>query len=97
AFFGTSAETVIEKFREEKACSAAFKTFIPRRTRSEPEQQRGPGPSRSKDRRWAQKASVGAVPLLHLREGGREGLREAFQSKDPLGVVCLPSYTPPDR
>ncbi|KAL0147723.1 hypothetical protein M9458_056962, partial [Cirrhinus mrigala] len=42
--FGTSVGTVIEKFKEAKACSAAFKTFIPRRTR-------GPGPQ-------AQKASV---------------------------------------
>ncbi|KAL0150569.1 hypothetical protein M9458_054162, partial [Cirrhinus mrigala] len=36
--FGTSVETV--------ASSAAFKSFIPRRPRSEPEQQKGPGPSR---------------------------------------------------
>ncbi|KAL0149145.1 hypothetical protein M9458_055577, partial [Cirrhinus mrigala] len=48
--FGTSVETVIEKFKEVKARSAAFKTFIPRRTRSEPEHQRGPGPSRSASR-----------------------------------------------
>ncbi|KAL0177086.1 hypothetical protein M9458_025980, partial [Cirrhinus mrigala] len=32
SLFGTSVETVIEKFREAKARSAAFKTFIPRRT-----------------------------------------------------------------
>ncbi len=58
--FGTSVETVVEKFREAKARSAAFKSFIPRRSRSEPEQRRGPGPSPSEDQRWAQKASVAA-------------------------------------
>ncbi len=56
--FGTSVETVVEKFREARVCSAAFKTFIPRRSRSEPEQSGGPGLSWSEDRRWAQKASV---------------------------------------
>ncbi len=56
--FGTSVEMVVEKFREAKARSAALKTLIPRRSRSEPEQRRGPGPSRSGDQRWAQKASV---------------------------------------
>ncbi len=55
--FGTSVETMVEKFREAMACSAAFKTFIPRRSRSEPEQS-GPGPSWSEDRRRAQKANV---------------------------------------
>ncbi|KAI2643018.1 Lamina-associated polypeptide 2, isoform alpha [Labeo rohita] len=58
--FGTSVETVIEKFKEAKTRSTAFKTFIPRRSRSEPEHQRGPGPSQSEDRRQAQKASVAA-------------------------------------
>ncbi|KAL0169000.1 hypothetical protein M9458_037222, partial [Cirrhinus mrigala] len=51
--FGTSVETVVEKFREARARSAAFKTFIPRRSRSEPEQYGGPGPQ-------AQKTSVAA-------------------------------------
>ncbi len=51
---GTSVETVVEKFREARAHSAAFKTFIPRRSRSEPEQSRGPGPSWSEEQRWAQ-------------------------------------------
>ena len=58
--FGTSVETVVEKFREARTRSAAFKSFIPRRSRSEPEQHRGPGPSRSEDPRRAQKASVAA-------------------------------------
>ncbi|KAL0195685.1 hypothetical protein M9458_009257, partial [Cirrhinus mrigala] len=49
--FGTSVKTVIEKFKEAKMRSAAFKAFIPRRSRSKPEHQRGPGPQ-------AQKASV---------------------------------------
>ncbi len=35
-FFGTSVETVVEKFREAKARSAAFKSCLPRRSRSEP-------------------------------------------------------------
>ncbi len=48
--FGTSVDTVVKKFREARARSAAFKTFIPRRSRSEPEQSRGPGPSWSEDR-----------------------------------------------
>ncbi|KAI2644593.1 Catalase-peroxidase [Labeo rohita] len=47
--FGTSVETVVENFREAKPHSAAFRTFIPRRTKSEPEKQRGRGPSQSED------------------------------------------------
>ncbi|KAL0189927.1 hypothetical protein M9458_017026, partial [Cirrhinus mrigala] len=49
--FGDSVETVVEKFREARMRSADFKTFIPRRSRSEPEQHGGPGPQ-------AQKTSV---------------------------------------
>ncbi len=88
--FGTSVETVVEKFREAKACSTAFKTFIPRRSRSEPEQRRGPGPSPSGDQRWAQKASVvaRAPPLPAGRARGRRGskrgrqdLREVIQTR----------------
>ena len=59
--FGTSVETVVEKFREARTRSAAFKSFIPRRSRSEPEQHRGPGPSRSEDQRRAQKASFATL------------------------------------
>ncbi len=59
--FGTSVVMVVEKFREARARSAAFKTFIPRRSRSEAEQSRGPGPSWSEDRRRAKKASVTAL------------------------------------
>ncbi len=62
--FGTSVDTVVEKFREARARSAAFKTFIPRRSRSEPEQSRGPGPSWSEDRRQAQRASVATHCLI---------------------------------
>ncbi len=36
--FGTSIETVVEKFKGAKARSAAFRSFIPRRSRSEPKQ-----------------------------------------------------------
>ncbi len=57
--FGTSVETVVEKFKEVKARSAAFKSCIPRRSRSEPERRGGPGPSRSADHRQGQVISVG--------------------------------------
>ncbi len=88
--FGTSVETVVEKFREAKARSVAFKTFIPRRSRSEPEQRSGPGPSRSGDQRWAQKASVAArappLPVGRARgrrasKRGRQDLREVIQTR----------------
>ncbi len=71
--FGTSVETVVEKFKEAKARSAAFETFIPGRPRSEPEQSRGPGPAWSEDRRRAQKASVTTRALPHLRVGLERG------------------------
>ncbi len=64
--FGTSVEMVVEKFNEARARSAAFETFIPRRSRSEPEQSRGPGPAWSEDRRRAQKAMSRLMPLPHL-------------------------------
>ncbi len=35
--FGTSVKTVVENFKEAKARSAAFRSFIPRRSRSESE------------------------------------------------------------
>ncbi len=88
--FGSSVETVVEKFREAKAHSAAFKTFIPRKSMSEPEQRRGPGPSPSGDQRWAQKASVVArtpppsVGRARGRRGskrGRQDLREVIQTR----------------
>ncbi len=88
--FGTSVETVVEKFRVAKARSAAFKSFFPRRSRSEPEQRRGPGPSPSGDQRWAQKASVAArAPPPPAGRGrgwrgsnrGRQDLREVFQTR----------------
>ncbi len=88
-FFGTSVKTVVKKFREAKARSAAFKTFIPRRFRSEPEQSRGPGPSPSGDQRWAQKASVatrappppaGRARGMRGSKRGRQDLREVIQT-----------------
>ncbi len=88
--FGTSVETVVEKFRKARARSAAFETFIPRRSRSEPEQSRGPGPAWSEDRRRAQKASVAtrAPPPPAGRARGRyrsrrarRDLREVIQTK----------------
>ncbi len=85
-----SVETVVEKFREARARSAAFKSFIPRRSRSEPEQRRGSWPSLSGDQRWAQKASVAArAPPPPAGRGrgwrgskrGRQDLREVFQTR----------------
>ncbi len=90
--FGTSVETVVEKFREARARSAAFKTFIPRRSRSEPEQSRGLGSSWSEDRRRAQKASVATcAPRPHTGRGrgryrskrGRQDLRKVIQTERP--------------
>ncbi len=88
--FGTFVKMVVENFREARAHSAAFKTFIPRRSRSVPEQSRGPGPSWSEDRRRAQKASVAArappPPAGRARgryrsKRGRQDLREVIQTK----------------
>ncbi|KAL0152305.1 hypothetical protein M9458_052028 [Cirrhinus mrigala] len=88
--FGASVETVVEKFREARARSAAFKTFIPRRSRSEPEQYGGPGPSRSEGRRQAQKTSVatrappppaGGSGRKRGSRGGRQDLREVIQTR----------------
>ncbi len=89
--FGASVETVVEKFREARARSAAFKTFIPRRSRFEPEQSGGPGPSWSEDQRRAQKASVAtrAPPppagrgrgRYWSKRGKRQDLREVIQNK----------------
>ncbi len=70
--------------------SSAFKTFIRRRSRSQPEQQKGPGPSRSEDRRRAQKASVaahappptaGGSRRWHEPKGGQQCLREVIQTR----------------
>ncbi len=88
--FSVPIEMVVKKFREAKARSAAFKSFIPIRSRSEPEQRRGLGPSRSEDKRRAQKASVAtrAPPPPAGRSRGRRGskrgrqdLREVIQTK----------------
>ncbi len=81
---------MVEKFKEARACSAAFETFIPRRYRSEPEQSRGPGPAWSEDRRQAEKASVAIrappPPACRARgryrsRRGRRDLREVIQTK----------------
>lgn len=87
--FDTSVEMVVEKFKEAKARSAAFKSFIPQRSRSKPEQHRGPGPSRSEDQRWAQKASVAtrAPPPPAGRCKRNRGSREGKQ--DLRGVIQM--------
>ncbi len=94
--FGTSVEMVVEKFREARAHSAAFKTLIPRRSRSEPEISRGPGPSWSEDQRWPQKGSVATrIPLppagrargRHWSKRGRQDLREVIQTNVPNNAL----------
>ncbi len=57
--FGTSVETVVKKFKEAKVRSAAFKSCITRRSRSEPERRGRPGPSRKR-------SSADAVSHLQL-------------------------------
>lgn len=56
----TSAETVIEKFREAKAWSVASKKLKPRHSRPAPQNSwgNGPSPSESEDHRQAQRESV---------------------------------------
>lgn len=82
--------TFVEKFKEVKTHSAAFKSFIPRMSRTEPEQQRGPGPSQSTDQRRAQKTSVmtRAPPPSAVRgqkghgsKGDRKDLMEEIQTR----------------
>ncbi len=81
--FGNSIETVVQKFWEARARSAAFKTFIPRRSRFEPEQSGGPGPPWSEDRRRAQKASdaTRGRGRYWSKRGKRRDLREVIQTK----------------
>ncbi len=85
--FGTSVETVVEKFREAKARSAAFKSCLPHRSRSEPERQGGPGPSRSENQRQGQVISVTnrGPPLRRSRSQRRrkwmDRRRETIQSR----------------
>ncbi len=68
--FGTSVEVVVEKFR------VAFKTLISRRSRSEPEQCRGPALSWSEGQRQAQKVSLVTCapppPACRARERGQK-------------------------
>lgn len=44
-WFGTSVEMEVDKFKEAKACSAAFKSLIPYRFMSAPKHGGEPGPS----------------------------------------------------
>ncbi len=106
--FGTSVETVVEKFKEAKARSAAFETFIPGRPRSEPEQSRGPGPAWSEDRRRAQKASVTTrappPPAVGLERGTGQEVGETWRRWSRRSVlnnalvrtgVKINTYSPP--
>ncbi len=98
SFLGPSIchSRVAGRTRETRASSAAFETFIPRRSRSEPKQSRGPGPAWSEDRRRAQKASVatrappppaGRARGYRSRRGRRE-LREVIQTKRSQQHSC---------
>ncbi len=87
--FGTSVETVIGKFLEAKARFAAFKTFMPRRSRSKPLAMKGAGSSQSEDWRQDQKASTasrapppsrGRARRRREARGRRKDLREVIQS-----------------
>ncbi len=85
--FGTSVETVVEKFKEAKARSAAFKSCLPRRSRSEPERLGGPGLSRSEYQRQGQVISVanrGPPPRRSRSQRRRKWMdrrRETIQSR----------------
>lgn len=70
--FGTSIETVVGKFREMKARSAALKSFMLRRSRATSQATNGTGSSRSEDRRREQKASAAsrAPPPSGVEHGG---------------------------
>ncbi len=54
--FGTSIETVVHKFREARAHSAAYESFIPRRSASK--HRGGPNPSWSAGQKQGQVVSV---------------------------------------
>ncbi len=96
--FSTSYKTLVKKFREAKARSAAFKTFIPRRSRSEPKQHRGPSLSRSGDQRWAQKASVAtrAPPPPAGRARGRHGSKRVRQDLREVIQIRRSQHSRPD-
>ncbi|KAL0185495.1 hypothetical protein M9458_021192, partial [Cirrhinus mrigala] len=81
--FGASIETVVEKFREARTRSAASKTFIPRRSRSEPEQHGGPD-SRVQKNSVATRAPPPPAGGARRKRGPREGrqdLREVIQMR----------------
>ncbi len=58
--FGTSVEIVVDKFREARSRSAAYKKLIPRRPGFAPNTSGDPGQSGSAHYRQAQRQSVGA-------------------------------------
>ncbi|ROL44499.1 hypothetical protein DPX16_0387 [Anabarilius grahami] len=58
--FGGSVETVVGKFREARARSAAYKNCIPLRSDSGPRHPGGPGPSRAEAQKQVQRSSVAA-------------------------------------
>ncbi|KAI2644108.1 Polyketide synthase-nonribosomal peptide synthetase hybrid himA [Labeo rohita] len=70
--FGTSVETVVERFMTH---SAAFKSFIPRRSRSEAEQHRTSAVTH------APPPPVGGYRIWHRSRGGRQGPREVIQTR----------------
>ena len=79
--FGTSVEAVVGKFREARARSAAYRSYIPRRSRPAPRHPGGPGPSRFEERRQGQRDSVAAraPPLGRSRTVRRRESRRKRQ------------------
>ncbi len=84
---GASVETVIGMFRGVKVAFAAFKTFMP--CKSKPQAMKGVGSSQSEDRRQDQKASTasrappplkGSARRMPKAKGRKKDLREVFQS-----------------
>ncbi len=76
-------------FQRVKLAFAAFKTFMPCRSKSKPQAMKGVGSSQSEDRRQDQKASTasrapptlnGRAQKMHKAKGRRKDLREVFQS-----------------
>ncbi|CAM4598264.1 unnamed protein product [Leuciscus chuanchicus] len=91
--FGPSVETVVDKFREARARSAAFKSFIPRRSSAQPRQAGEPGPSWSEDHRQTQRASVASRAPPPPNKGSRARRRRNSRRRQDLREV-IQSYRP---
>lgn len=85
--FGTSIEMVVEKYREARAQSAAFKKFIPRRVQAplKPSGLSRPSPGKSSWRK-EQKTSV-AAQAPPLRRGGKRHRTGRIAELDLRAVI----------